>query len=573
MGDAQGEENVVDAGVVERDPLLGAAVTVSKESVVDVIANEAEAVAKEEPEKQEQEQEQVAEKEKEDEKEKQDKKEKEAEASKQARDAEMDALLQDFSAINMELNTSKAQIYDLTSRNNALTKELAAMQKQCTQSEKALRKAQLAMKFSRDKKKAAAILEENEELRTQLSALKDILRAQQTAAAAGQSTSDRGSDNDALSSSSSSSTTTTTNPPLPERRSSKIAETMAKAQQEELLRLRQELDETKAKLKATFPKLEQLLKANAALKANSADEKIASLEKERDDAVETLRSFGEAQQETLAKMKADTVVQVQIAKDELKRAQKKRDEATAESLRVTEQLADTSASLEAAQGELESVRATADRLQAELDEATEREGVLHAQTVSAEAKLRNLLDMKWQESAEAAEARASVAETEIERLQSELDAAEAKKQEKEVELKSVKRKYGVVVKDLRVAVRRETKAAETLRREAAEATAAIEELKREHSRALGEAHKGTASSKPKNSGSSGAVDADGVKLALAKRLEQLLEENEKLKIKVSHLEDIVQQITLELEQKKLVVEAAATSASRRSSLIAEKPSS
>ena len=53
----------------------------------------------------------------------------------------------------------------------------------------------------------------------------------------------------------------------------------------------------------------------------------------------------------------------------------------------------------------------------------------------------------------------------------------------------------------------------------------------------------------------------------------LTEENEKLKIKVSHLEDIVQQITLELEQKKLVVEAAATSASRRSSLIAEKPSS
>ena len=192
---------MADAGVVERDPLLGAAVTVSKEQhAVDATANEVEVVAKEDPEQQEQEQ--VAEK---DEKEKQDEREKEAEASKQARDAEMDALLQDFSAINMELNTSKAQIYDLTSRNNALTKELAAMQKQCTQSEKALRKAQLAMKFSRDKKKAAAILEENEELRTQLSALKDILRAQQTAGAGGQSASDRGNDNDDLSSSSSSS--------------------------------------------------------------------------------------------------------------------------------------------------------------------------------------------------------------------------------------------------------------------------------------------------------------------------------------------------------------------------------
>ena len=69
---------------------------------------------------------------------------------------EMEALLKDFSALNMELNESKAKIYELTTQNKAYAKELTSVQKQTTQTEKA------HVKLVRDKeqdKRAATLVD------------------------------------------------------------------------------------------------------------------------------------------------------------------------------------------------------------------------------------------------------------------------------------------------------------------------------------------------------------------------------------------------------------------------------
>ena len=126
-------------------------------------------------------------------------------------------------------------------------------------------------------------------------------------------------------------------------------------------------------------------------------------------------------------------------------------------------------------------------------------------------KLRQLEGMKWQSRAEKAEAKCAELEIEIVERSKELSEASDRSSEKDVQLRSMKRKYGVIVKDLRSAVRSEAREKEKLQAELDRSHSLIEEMKESHAENLKQA---TRNAVPSGGSASGHRPAPSVRRRL-----------------------------------------------------------
>ena len=587
---------------------------------------------------------------------------------KLALEKQFQGLVEDFTRMNVSCNEYKGKVYDLEKTQKLYKGQVQQLEAQVNAAETELRKKNQAIKKSQEKGALEKLMEENNDQREQILALKNSIRGLHESAAAttediveeegaivddtvvrtiednedplgllgekGETnTNERTRSSEADADAPSPKRLVAARPKKIERRPS-VSDQMAVRQQEELINLNKQVDELKVKLenekkshnedlqsmleKITVKeeelqrvktdmaaekgklgssqgkllemgkKLEMMVTAYQTVKVTgeASTKKIAELEKEKQKLAAAASSLSSKEVKEMEKKHAEALQKLELeSKGALDGARARRE---AEVQGFQDRLAKAQKKAEAAEKDAQEANNRAAELQIEREKALAKSNEtsdllaltkteLQAQRVratEAEVKITELQENISHHKLHIEQVKTTLSEETESRMAHEAKLDEARKEieghkeahaevhqkltDQSLEHKIAGKRQVQMIKDLKSMLKRETKARELLEEKLKSTTSVLGRLQEEMATphltpvkppapATRVSSAPTApSSDRRHSVGAAPVDVDGVKKALAQRLESLLEENVMIKEKVSMLEGIVQDLTVEL---------------------------